>query len=144
MPSAHRTFTTRTPPDAVYAFLADFTHAEQWDPGTVECTLVEGTGEVGTRYHNVSSFLGRTTSVEYVAEELTPPTFVHFRGHNERFTGHDRIRLDASGSGTQVSYDASLAFHGASRVASPLVALYLPLLANKTVRRLRERLDRLA
>ncbi len=144
MPSAHRTFTTRTPPDVVYAFLADFTHAEEWDPGTVECTRIEGTGEVGTRYHNVSSFLGRTTSVEYVAEELTPPTFVHFRGHNEQFTGHDRIRLDASGSGTRVTYDASFAFHGGSRVAAPLVALYLPLLANKTVRHMRERLDRLA
>src|SRR4029077_17573460 len=143
MLSAHRTFTTRTPPDVVYAFLADFANAEEWDPGTVECTRVSGDGGVGTRYRNVSSFLGRRTTVEYVAEELQPPTYVHFRGSNEQFSGHDRLRLEASGSGTQVRYDADLDFQGASRAAIPVVAIYLPFLANKTVRRMRERLDAL-
>jgi carbon monoxide dehydrogenase subunit G len=144
MLSAHRTFTTRTAPDSVYAFLADFAHAEEWDPGTVECTRVAGDGGVGTRYRNVSSFLGRRTTVSYVADELEPPTFVHFRGRNDQFTGHDRIRLEASGAGTQVTYDAEFRFHGASRVAVPVVAAYLPFLANKTVRQMRERLDELA
>jgi carbon monoxide dehydrogenase subunit G len=143
MLSAHRTFTTTSPPDVVYAFLSDFENAEEWDPGTVECRRVDGDGGVGTRYRNVSSFLGRKTTVEYVARELDPPTFVHFEGHNEQFTGHDRIRLQASGGGTQVTYDAQFDFHGASKIAVPLVAVYLPLLANKTVTHLRERLDRL-
>jgi carbon monoxide dehydrogenase subunit G len=143
MPSVHRTFTTTAAPDVVYAFLADFAHAEEWDPGTIECTRIDGDGGVGTRYRNVSSFLGRTTTVEYVARELEPPTFLHFEGNNEQFTGHDRIRLQASGSGTQVTYDAHFAFHGASKVVVPLVALYLPVLAKKTVAHMRERLDRL-
>ena len=68
---------------------------------------------------------------------------MHFEGHNEQFTGHDRISLQASGGGTQVTYDAQFDFHGASKVAVPLVAVYLPFLANKTVTHLRERLDRL-
>jgi carbon monoxide dehydrogenase subunit G len=144
MLSAHRTFTTTTPPDRVYAFLADFANAEEWDPGTVECSRVEGDGGVGTRYRNVSSFLGRTTTLEYVATELEPSTYVHFRGHNDQFTGHDRLRLTPSGAGTEVTYDAEFAFSGASRVAVPLVAAYLPILANKTVRQLRARLDALA
>jgi len=144
MLSAHRTFTTTTPPDRVYAFLADFANAEEWDPGTVECSRVEGDGGVGTRYRNVSSFLGRTTTLEYVATELEPTTYVHFRGHNDQFTGHDRLRLTPSGAGTEVTYDAEFAFSGASRVAVPLVAAYLPFLANKTVRQLRARLDALA
>lgn len=144
MLSAHRTFTTITPPDVVFAYLSDFTRAEEWDPGTVECTRIEGDGGVGTRYRNVSSFLGRKTTLEYVAEDLTPPSFVHFHGHNEQFTGHDRIRLQAAGTGTQVSYDAEFTFHGASRVAVPLVALYLPHLAKKTVATLRDSLDRLS
>jgi len=143
MPSVHRTFITTSPPDVVYAFLADFENAEEWDPGTVECERVEGDGSIGTRYRNVSSFLGRTTTVAYVARELNPPTFLHFEGHNEQFTGHDRISLEASGGGTQVTYDAQFAFHGASKVVVPLVAAYLPFLATKTVTHLRERLDRL-
>jgi carbon monoxide dehydrogenase subunit G len=143
MPSVHRTFTTTTSPDVVYAFLADFANAEEWDPGTVECRRTDGDGGVGTRYHNVSKFLGRTSTVEYVARELTPPTFLHFEGNNKQFTGHDRISLQASGGGTQVTYDAHFAFHGISKVAVPLVAVYLPLLAGKVVDRMRERLDRL-
>jgi carbon monoxide dehydrogenase subunit G len=143
MLSAHRTFTTTSAPDVVYAFLSDFANAEEWDPGTVECERVDGDGAVGTRYRNVSSFLGRTTTVEYVTRELNPPTFLHFEGHNEQFTGHDRITLEASGGGTQVTYDAQFDFHGAGKAAVPLVAVYLPFLANKTVTHLRERLDRL-
>lgn len=146
MLSAHRTFTTITPPDVVFAYLSDFTRAEEWDPGTVECTRLEGDGGVGTRYRNVSSFLGRTTTVEYVAEELTEPSFLHFRGHNEQFTGHDRIRLqppEDGGTGTQVSYDAEFTFHGVSRLVVPIVALYLPRLAKKTVATMRDRLDRI-
>lgn len=134
---------TTSAPDVVYAFLADFANAEEWDPGTVECERIDGDGGVGTRYRNVSSFLGRTTTVEYVAKELEPPTFLHFQGDNEQFTGHDRISLEASGSGSQVTYDARFDFHGASRLAAPLVALYLPVLASKTVTHMRERLDRL-
>jgi carbon monoxide dehydrogenase subunit G len=143
MLSAHRTFTTTSAPDVVYAFLCDFENAEEWDPGTVECRRVDGDGGVGTRYRNVSSFLGRTTTVDYVTSELNPPTFVHFEGHNEQFTGHDRISLQASGGGSQVTYDAHFQFHGASKLAVPLVAAYLPFLATKTVTHLRERLDRL-
>ncbi len=143
MLSAHRTFTTTAAPDVVYAFLADFENAEEWDPGTVECTRVDGDGGVGTTYRNVSSFLGRKTTVEYVARELNPPSFVHFEGNNEQFTGHDRISFEASGAGTQVTYDAQFDFHGPAKVAVPVVALYLPFLASKTVNQLRERLDRL-
>ena len=108
--------------------------------------MIAGTGDggVGTRYRNVSKFLGRTTTVEYVTEELDPPRYLHFRGHNEQFTGHDRLRLDPAGAGTQVVYEAELGFSGAARLATPVVAAYLPFLANKTVRQLRERLDALA
>ena len=143
MLSAHRSFTTTSTPDVVYAYLADFTNAEEGDPGTFECTRFAGDGGVGTRYRNVSSFLGRTTELEYVADELNAPTFVHFAGHNAQFAGHDRIRLEASGGGTQVTYEAEFSFKGASVVAVPLVALYLPVLANKTVTQLKQSLDRL-
>ena len=144
MVSVESTFTTRTPPEAVFDFLADFSHAEEWDPGTVECDRLAGDGGVGTRYRNVSTFLGRTSIVEYVTEEFVPPRYVHFRGHNEQFIGHDRLHLDPAGAGTRVVYEAELGFSGGARLATPLVAAYLPFLAKKTVRQLRERLDALA
>lgn len=141
MLTAHRVFTTPTPPDVVYAFLSDFANAEQWDPGTVECSRVDGDGGVGTTYRNVSSFLGRQTELVYVATELEPPTLVHFVGTNDQFTGHDKISMRASGAGTEVTYDAQFEFKGAAKVAIPLVAVYLPLLAKKTIAQLSRTLD---
>ena len=140
---ARRTLTTSTPPDRVFAFLADFRNAEQWDPGTVSCELVEGDTGVGSVYRNVSKFLGRTSEVSYTTVEREEGRRLHFRGTNEMFTGNDRIGVRANGAGSEVSYDADFSFHGAAQVAIPLVAAYLPLLASKTMKQLGSTLDAL-
>jgi carbon monoxide dehydrogenase subunit G len=141
MPSVSRTFTTTATPDAAYAYLSDFTHAEEWDPGTQSCERVAGDGGVGTTYRNVSRFLGREVEVTYTTAELAPPTRVHLRGTNEQFEGHDIFEITASGRGSQVSYTAEMSFSGLSKLAAPAVAAYLPFLARKTVARLRSCLD---
>lgn len=142
MPTVSRTFTTTATPDAAYAYLADFTHAEEWDPGTRTCERTGGDGGVGTTYRNVSSFLGREVELTYTTAELAPPTRVHLRGTNEQFEGHDIFEIRASGRGSEVTYRADMSFSGLARLASPVVAAYLPLLARKTVAELRACLDR--
>jgi carbon monoxide dehydrogenase subunit G len=142
MPSITRTFTTTAPPEAAYAYLADFRNAEAWDPGTKTCERTGGDGGVGTTYRNVSSFLGREVEVTYTTAELAPPTRVHLRGTNEQFEGHDVFEIRASGAGSEVTYTARMGFSGLSRLASPLVQAYLPILARKTVEQLRSCLDR--
>ena len=142
MPSVSRTFSTVATPDAAYAYLADFTHAEEWDPGTQTCERTSGDGGVGTTYRNVSKFLGREVEVTYTTAELAPPTRVHLRGTNDQFEGHDIFEITASGSGSEVRYAAEMSFSGVSKLASPLVSAYLPLLAKKTVAELRACLDR--
>ena len=144
MPSVSRTFTTTATPNAAYAYLADFTHAEEWDPGTKSCDRTSGDGGVGTTYRNVSSFLGREVEVTYTTAELAPPTRVHLRGTNEQFEGHDIFEITASGRGSQVRYTAEMSFSGLAKLAAPLVAAYLPILAKKTVAQLRASLDRQA
>ena len=141
MPSVSRTFTTTATPDAAYAYLSDFTHAEEWDPGTQSCERTSGDGGVGTTYRNVSTFLGREVEVTYTTAELAPPTRVHLRGSNEQFEGHDIFEITASGRGSQVRYTAQMSFSGLSKLASPVVAAYLPVLARKTVDQLRTSLD---
>jgi carbon monoxide dehydrogenase subunit G len=142
MPSVSRTFTTTASPEAAFAYLADFSNAEEWDPGTKTCERTGGDGGVGTTYRNVSSFLGREVEVVYTAAELAPPTRVHMRGTNEQFEGHDVFDISPSGTGSRVSYRAEMSFSGPSRIAAPLVAAYLPFLARKTVDQLRSSLDR--
>lgn len=142
MPSVSRTFSTVATPDAAYAYLADFTHAEEWDPGSQTCERTSGDGGVGTTYRNVSTFLGREVEITYTTAELAPPTRVHLRGTNEQFEGHDIFEITAAGRGSQVRYTAEMSFSGLSRFASPVVAAYLPILARKTVDQLRASLDR--
>lgn len=142
MPSVSRTFTTTATPDAAYRYLADFTHAEEWDPGTQTCEQTSGDGGVGTTYRNVSTFLGREVEITYTAAELAPPTRVHLRGTNEQFEGHDIFEIRAVGRGAGVTYRADMSFSGLAKLASPVVAAYLPILARKTVEDLRACLDR--
>jgi hypothetical protein len=143
MPSVSRTFTTTATPDAAFAYLADFTNAEEWDPGTVSCVRVSGDGGVGTTYRNVSKFLGRESEITYTTAELERPTRIHLTGHNEQFDGHDVLGIRASGAGSEVTYTAEFSFNGSARLAAPVVAAYLPFLARKTVHKLKACLDRL-
>lgn len=142
MPSISRTFTTTASPEAAYAYLADFRNAESWDPGTRTCERTGGDGGVGTTYRNVSSFLGREVELTYTTAELAPPTRVHLRGTNEQFEGHDIFEIRAAGRGSEVTYRAAMSFSGVARLAAPVVAAYLPILARKTVDQLRDCLDR--
>jgi carbon monoxide dehydrogenase subunit G len=142
MPSVSRTFTTTASPEATYAYLSDFRNAESWDPGTRSCERTGGDGGVATTYRNVSSFLGREVELTYTTAELAPPTRVHLRGTNEQFEGHDIFEIRAAGRGSEVRYRADMSFSGVAKVASPVVAAYLPLLARRTVGQLRACLDR--
>lgn len=144
MPSVSRTFTTTASPEVAFAYLADFTNSEEWDPGTWSCDRTSGDGGVGTTYRNISSFLGREVELTYTTAELAPPTRVHLRGTNEQFEGHDLFEISPSGKGSEVTYRADMSFSGIARLATPVVAAYLPLLARKTVDQLRVSLDRQA
>lgn len=142
-PTVSRTFTTTASPTAVFDYLADFTNAEEWDPGTVSCERISGDGGVGTVYRNVSKFLGSKSEITYTTTEVERPTRIHLTGHNEQFDGHDVMGIRAHGTGSEVTYTAEFSFNGAARFAAPLVAAYLPSLARKTVKELGARLDRL-
>ena len=141
MPSVSRTFDTAASQQVAYDYLRDFRNAEEWDPGTRSCELVAGDGGVGTTYRNVSSFLGREVELTYTAVELAPPGRVHLRGTNASFEGHDLFEVREAGRGARITYSAEFSFSGASRLAVPVVAAYLPFLANKTVEQLRAALD---
>lgn len=57
-----RSFTVACPLDRVVAYLADFSRAKEWDPGTQECDRTDGPAGApvvqGATWHNVSEFRG--------------------------------------------------------------------------------------
>lgn len=118
-----RTLTVDRAPEEVFAYLHDFTTTEEWDPGTIRTTRASGDGGVGTRYHNVSRFLGRETELTYVVEQVEAPRLFRLRGENATVVAHDTMTLTPTGSGgTEVTYRAEFELKGAARLVAPLLA----------------------
>lgn len=118
-----RTLTVNRSPEAVFAYLSDFTTTEEWDPGTVRTTRESGDGGVGTRYHNVSKFLGRQTELIYVVEEHKAPLRLKLRGENKTVVARDTMTLEATASGgTELTYHAEFTFQGVARLLAPLAS----------------------
>lgn len=142
MPTLHRTIETHTPTDRVFAYLADFSNATEWDSGTVSCERVSGDGGPGTVYRNVSRFMGREVELDYTVEQVEPPV-IALVGRQGGTTSRDTITVTPSGSGTRVEYRADFEFTGPARLLGPLMRIPLTRLADETERTLKEALDRL-
>lgn len=128
-----RTFTVDAPAEAVTAYLADFGHAEQWDPGTQSCTRVgSGPVEVGATWHNVSKVLGRETELEYRLQQLEPGHIV-LVGRNKTATSTDDITVRPDGERSEVTYDATVELHGLAKLGAPVMQLEFNRLGDLTV-----------
>jgi uncharacterized protein YndB with AHSA1/START domain len=139
-----RSVTVDHPVDRVFAYLSDFTTTNEWDPGTVRTTREVGEGGVGTRYRNVSRFMGRETELIYVVQELSPATRFRLRGENKTVVAHDTMTFDATeGGGTTVTYRAEFALKGVARFAGPLLAPAFRRLGDEAEDGLRSALERL-
>jgi hypothetical protein len=140
----HRAVTTRTSAADAFAYLADFTTTTEWEPGTVTTTLESGDGGVGTTYRNVSRFLGRETELTYIVVERVSNSLIKLRGHNKTVTVEDTMTFTSLPSGgTEVTYRAGFAFHGAARLLTPVLAVALRRLVDSAADALREVLDEL-
>jgi carbon monoxide dehydrogenase subunit G len=133
-----RTFTVASSPEGVVEYLRDFSRTEQWDPVTVTCTRIdEGPVEVGSRWHNVSTFLGRKTELVY---ELTrdDPDGLRFVGRNDTATSTDDISITAGSSPgtTRIGYHAHVEFNGLAKFGAPVAKLALEKLGTETERNL--------
>lgn len=128
-----RSTTVATDPATALAYLADFSNAPEWDPATQRCTRIDdGPVQVGARWRNVSKVLGKETELEYQLTSLSD-TGVVLEGRNKTATAVDDIRVVADGSGSKITYDARITFHGLARFADPLMGLYFKRVGDKTI-----------
>ncbi|MEV5967117.1 SRPBCC family protein [Kribbella sp. NPDC051952] len=121
MTTIERVIVVDRPVQAVFAYLSDFENTNEWDPGTVKTTKIDGNGGVGTRYHNTSSFAGRESDLEYTVEAFEPGRLFQLRGENKSLVSHDIMRFRDTGGGTEVTYRAIFHFRGLARLAVPLL-----------------------
>src|SRR6476646_3923292 len=125
-----RSVTVAHPVGRVFAYLSDFTNTTEWDPGTVRTERVSGDGGLGSRYHNVSKFLGRETELDYLVIEHVPGERFALRGENATVVAKDTMTFvrTMNGSaadareGTTVTYRAEFEFKGLAKLVAPLFA----------------------
>jgi carbon monoxide dehydrogenase subunit G len=136
-----RTFDVDAAPEVVVPYLADFSHAEQWDPGTVRCVRNEdGPVAVGATWHNTSKIAGISTELTYTLEQLSADHIV-LVGRNNTATSTENIEVSPNGSGSTITYTNEVQFNGAAKLATPLVKLVFEKLGNDTERRLVQTLN---
>jgi polyketide cyclase/dehydrase/lipid transport protein len=138
-----RTIVTGQPVPAVFAYLADFTTTTEWDPGTVRTVRQGGDGGVGTTYLNTSTFLGRTTQLTYVVDELVDQQRIRLRGENKTVVSVDTMTFRPLAAGTEVAYGVEFTFKGVARLAGPLLRPALERLGNAAQAGMRDALSRL-
>jgi uncharacterized protein YndB with AHSA1/START domain len=150
-----RSVTVAHPVDRVFAYLSDFTNTTEWDPGTVRTERVSGDGGLGTRYHNVSTFLGRETELDYMVIEHVPGERLALRGENATVVAKDTMTFvrtltgpgsgtgSGTGEGTTVTYRADFEFKGLAKFAAPLLAPAFKKLGDEAERGMRDALNRL-
>lgn len=144
MTTIDKTVQTAAPTAEVFAFLADFTTTELWDPGTVRTERTTGDGGVGTTYANTSRFLGRTTQLIYVVQAYEPRRRVVLRGENATVVARDTMTFTPTASGgTTVRYQAEFELKGWARLVAPLLTPAFVRLGNAGATQMREILSRL-
>lgn len=132
-----RTISTDRPVEQVFAYLEDFTHAVEWDAGTIACDRLSGDGGEGTQYRNVSRFMGRETTLTYVVQRHIAPTTYVIQGTNKTVTSTDTMTIATdSDGGTNLTYRAEFAFRGVARLLEPVLRIPLNRLGDNAERSL--------
>ena len=109
-------------PAEVFAYLADFSHTSDWDPGIAESRrLTDGPTAVGSRFEVVAVFRGNRQRFEYTVTELEAGRRIALHGEGEKATSEDVITVEPQGAGTRVRYEAIIRLKGVLRVVEPFL-----------------------
>jgi len=114
--------TTNRSPEDVFSYLADMSHASEWDPGVLQARrLDEGPLAVGSAFELRLQAFGQRFTLTYTIAELEPPTKVVLSSENSFVVSRDTITVAANEEGTTtVAYSAELEGKGLAAVAEPL------------------------
>lgn len=138
MVDVSRSFTVEYPMAMVVDYLSDFSRAEEWDPGTQECTRIDsGPLAEGATWHNVSEIRGRRTELTYRLDRKEDDRLV-FVGTNKTATSTDDLTFRPDGGGTRITYHAIVKFNGLARLADPIMRREFERLGDEVTRTMPE------
>jgi len=126
-------------PKDVFQYLADFSHAAEWDPGVLAAEkATEGPIEVGAAFRLTVAFGPRRMELLYRVTEIDPHRRLVFHCERPDFASHDVITVDDAPGGARITYDAELTLHGWRRAADPLLQVAFYWLAGNAMHGLRQ------
>jgi carbon monoxide dehydrogenase subunit G len=132
------TLTIFAPAADVFAYLATFTNAQEWDPGTTRSSLLtpEPIG-AGSRFEVVAEALGRKIPLIYTISRYEPDRRVVFDVQGSHLKGTDDITVEASENGTKMTYRATLRFTGWQSVVNPVFGFAFQRIGDRALKGLR-------
>lgn len=108
--------------DEVFAYTADFSNIESWDPGVASSQKVSpGPVGVGTQFELQVLFGSREIPMSYTVVEYREPTLVVLEGVGARLRAVDEISFRSVEEGTEILYSADLEFRGIARLFVPFM-----------------------
>ena len=133
-------------PEAAFDYVADFSRAQEWDPGIPSARrLDDGSIGIGARFELLSRFGNTEQLITYEVTGFDRPQRVTFVGDGKNFRGTDTISFAAAeGGGTRVTYLADLGLKGMAALALPFLRGRLDSMSDAAVAGLKTALDRLA
>jgi carbon monoxide dehydrogenase subunit G len=139
----HETRHINRPLEEVFAFTADFSNAERWDPGISSSRPVgDAAPGVGSKYEVMVSFGSSEIPMIYEITEWEQQSRVVLEGKGETIEAVDVIEFEARDGGTLVDYTADIEFTNWIRFVAPLMAPALRRVGEKALDGLVETLER--
>ena len=130
-------------PDDAFAYMADFSHAREWDPSVAEAKRI---GDVGpdAAFDLVVRFGGRKLPMRYETAAFdAAQRSVVLQADNPRFVSRDTITVTpAAAGGSSVHYDAALDLRGAGRLFDRVLQLLFDRTGDKAAAGMRAALNR--
>ena len=119
--------------------MADFSNAEQWDPGVNSAHRVDaGALGLGSEFDLTVPFGGRAKILRYCITEFEPDRRVTFSSTTSMLRSVDALTFKARPAGCEMIYDADLRFTGPAAIANPLLALVFRRIGNRARDSLRQ------
>jgi carbon monoxide dehydrogenase subunit G len=120
MPLLHQRVETPLPLDAAFAFLADFSNAAIWDPGTATAQrLDDGPVRVGSRFALGVRMAGSVRPMTYRIVRLEPDRELVLDGRGSGVAATDTLTFEPVPEGTRIDYRADIRLLGWRRLLTP-------------------------
>lgn len=114
---AHFTTTleSKASAETVFAYLADFSNTQHWDPSVSEARLLSDPPIAeGSRFEVRLPLLGRELVFEYRITHFDPPRRIVLESELELLRSLDTIEIETMPFGCRLRYDADLRPRGAA------------------------------